>query len=47
MARKEMFAFLIAHNLTRCVMAEAASLYHADLHELGLAKRGVSRADYS
>ena len=27
MARKEMFAFLIAHNLTRCVMAEAASLY--------------------
>jgi len=26
MARKEMLAFLIAHNLTRCVMAEAASL---------------------
>jgi hypothetical protein len=34
MARKEMFAFLIAHNLTRCVMAEAASLYDADLERL-------------
>jgi len=34
MARKEMLAFLIAHNLTRCVMAEAASLYDADLERL-------------
>ena len=34
MARKEMFAFLIAHNLTRCVMAEAASLYDADLERM-------------
>ena len=34
MARKEMLAFLIAHNLTRCVMAEAASLYDADLERI-------------
>jgi hypothetical protein len=34
MARKEMFAFLIAHNLTRCVMAEAACLHGADLERL-------------
>jgi hypothetical protein len=34
MARKEMFAFLIAHNLTRCVMAEAAGLYDADLERI-------------
>jgi hypothetical protein len=34
MARKEMFAFLIAHNLTRCVMAEAASSYEADLDRM-------------
>ena len=34
MARKEMLAFLIAHNLTRCVMAEAANLYDADLERL-------------
>jgi hypothetical protein len=33
-ARKEMLAFLIAHNLTRCVMAEAASFYAADLERL-------------
>jgi hypothetical protein len=31
MARKEMLAFLIAHNLTRCVMGEAASLHDTDL----------------
>jgi len=30
MARKEMLAFLIAHNLTRCVIAQAASLYDTD-----------------
>jgi hypothetical protein len=34
MVRKEMFAFLIAHNLTRCVMAEAARLYDADLERM-------------
>jgi hypothetical protein len=34
MARKEMLAFLIAHNLTRCVMAEAASLHAADLERM-------------
>ena len=34
MARKEMLAYLIAHNLTRCVMAEAARLYAADLERL-------------
>jgi hypothetical protein len=34
MARKEMLAFLIAHNLTRCVMAEAARLYDADLERI-------------
>ena len=34
MSRKEMFAFLIAHNLTRCVMAEAASFYDADLERI-------------
>lgn len=34
MARKEMLTFLIAHNLTRCVMAEAARLYDADLEHI-------------
>ena len=34
MARKEMLTFLIAHNLTRGVMAEAASLYEADLERI-------------
>jgi hypothetical protein len=34
MARKEMLAFLIAHNLTRCVMAEAATLHDADLERM-------------
>ena len=34
MARKEMFAFLIAHNLTRCVMAEAASLHHTAVERI-------------
>jgi len=34
MARKEMLAFLIAHNLTRCVMAQAASLYDTELERL-------------
>ena len=35
MARKEMPAFHIAHNLTRCVMAEAARLCDADLERIG------------
>ena len=34
MSRKEMLAFLIAHNLTRCVMAEAARLDDADLERI-------------
>lgn len=34
MSRKEMFAFLLAHNLTRCVMAEAASVYDTDLERM-------------
>ena len=34
MARKEMLAFLIAHNLTRSVMAEAACLHEADLERI-------------
>lgn len=34
MARKEVLAYLIAHNLTRCVMAEAAALYEADLERI-------------
>ena len=34
MARQEMFAFFIAHNLTRWVMAEAANLYDADLERM-------------
>ena len=34
MSRKEMLAFLIAHNLTRCVMAEAARRHDADLERL-------------
>ncbi len=34
MAEKELLAYLIAHNLIRCVMAEAASSYEADLERL-------------
>lgn len=34
MARKEVRAYFIAHNLTRCVMAEAAALYEADLERI-------------
>ena len=34
MARKEMLTFLIAHNLARGVMAEAASLYEAALERI-------------
>lgn len=34
MAEKELLAYLIAHNLIRCVMAEAAGLYEADLERL-------------
>jgi|MudIll2142460700_1097286.scaffolds.fasta_scaffold55051_1 hypothetical protein len=34
MARKELLAGLIAHNLIRCVMAEAAQVYEAELERL-------------
>jgi len=34
MAKKELLAYLIAHNLIRCVMAEAACTYEADLQRL-------------
>ena len=34
MVRKELLAGLIAHNLIRCVMAEAAQLYEAELERL-------------
>jgi len=34
MAEKELLAYLIAHNLIRCVMAEAACTYQADLERL-------------
>jgi len=34
MLRKEMLAFLIAHNLARAVMAEAANIHHAHLDRL-------------
>jgi len=34
MAEKELLAYLIAHNLIRCVMAEAAAIYEADLERM-------------
>ncbi len=34
MAEKELLAYLIAHNLIRCVMAEAACTHEADLERL-------------
>jgi len=34
MARKEVLAFFIAHNLARCVMAEAAQFHEANLERL-------------
>jgi hypothetical protein len=34
MARKEMLAYLIAHNLVRCIMAEAASGYDVSLQAI-------------
>lgn len=34
MAQKEVLAYFIAHNLTRCVMAEAAATYEADLERI-------------
>ena len=34
MVEKELLAFLIGHNLTRCVMAEAASEYDLDLDRI-------------
>jgi len=34
MAQKEVFAYLIAHNLMRCVMAAAAALYEVDLERI-------------
>jgi hypothetical protein len=34
MAQKEVLAYFIAYNLTRCVMAEAAATYEADLERI-------------
>ena len=34
MAQKELLAYLIAHNLIRCVMAEATARYHVALERL-------------
>jgi len=34
MAEKELLAYLIAHNLIRCVMAEASDLHETDLERL-------------
>jgi len=34
MARKELWAYLIAHNLARCVMAQAALTHEADLEQI-------------
>ena len=34
MARKELLAYLIAHNLIRCIIAEAAARYEANLQAL-------------
>ena len=34
MARKEVLAYLVAHNLVRCVMAEAALVHQAQLDRL-------------
>ena len=34
MAEKEVLTYFIAHNLTRCVMAEAAMTYEADLERI-------------
>ena len=34
MVAKELLAFLIAHNLTRCVMAQAAQTHNVDLYRI-------------
>ena len=34
MARKELLAYLVAHNLIRCVMAQAVARYHAELERI-------------
>jgi hypothetical protein len=34
MAEKELLAYLVAHNLIRCVMAEAVALYQVDLERV-------------
>lgn len=34
MAEKELLAYLVAHNLVRCVMAEAVARYQVDLQQL-------------
>ena len=36
MAEKEALAYLVAHNLIRCVMAEAAGTYEVDLERVSL-----------
>lgn len=34
MAQKELFAYLVAHNLVRCIMAEASASYDVELERL-------------
>lgn len=34
MAQKELLAYLLAHNLVRCIMAEAVALYQADMQRM-------------
>jgi hypothetical protein len=39
MAQKELLAYLVAHNLIRCVIAEAMTRYQADLERIKLQRR--------
>jgi len=34
MAEKELLAYLVAHNLIRCVMAQAVARYHVELERI-------------
>ena len=35
MAEKELMAYLVAHNLIRCLIAEAIAAYQVDLEDRG------------
>ena len=47
MAQKEVLAYFIAHNLTRCVMAEAAALYQVDLERISFQGKLDALRQYS